>query len=67
MLYVSITRARLACILSFARNRMTFGTTEPTKRSRFALDLGKRFADRPGGIDQALAVQAVKAAERLGS
>jgi superfamily I DNA/RNA helicase len=67
MLYVSITRARLACILSFARNRMTFGTTEPTKRSRFALDLGKRFADRPGGIDKSLAVQTVKAAERLGS
>jgi len=67
MLYVSITRARLACILSLARNRMTFGTMEETTRSRFAVDLGKPFVDRPGGIDQALAAQAVKAAERLES
>jgi superfamily I DNA/RNA helicase len=65
MLYVSVTRARLACILSLARRRMTFGSMKPARPSRFAAHLGKAFDDRGGGMTQDLASKAVKAAERL--
>ncbi len=40
MLYVSITRARAACILTYAKNRVKYGKYGEQTPSRFALHLG---------------------------
>jgi DNA helicase-2/ATP-dependent DNA helicase PcrA len=58
MLYVSITRARVACIVSYAENRFGFGHMESTTASRFTAQLGKRFDYKTAGMSQA-AVEAV--------
>jgi superfamily I DNA/RNA helicase len=65
MLYVSITRARLACVVSFADQRFVNGETTRTTPSRFAADLGIPFEQRTGGYDIDMAAHAVKAAEVL--
>lgn len=49
-LYVSITRARVACIVSFAHNRLVYGNYEETTPSRFANELNGVFAYREGGL-----------------
>lgn len=50
LLYVSITRARAACILSYAQARFVNGKFGPRTPSRFAANLGGPFALRPGGL-----------------
>ena len=46
MLYVSITRARAACIVSFASNRFLHGKVKTLSASRFAKDLNGVFETR---------------------
>ena len=46
MLYVSITRARAACIVSFATNRFLHGKTQKLAVSRFAKNLNGGFVIR---------------------
>jgi DNA helicase II / ATP-dependent DNA helicase PcrA len=50
LLYVSITRARAACVVSLARRRVINGQLETQTPSRFATDLGGPFADRTNGM-----------------
>lgn len=45
MLYVSITRARVACILSYCRGRRVYGKWQNQTPSRFTTDLNGRFED----------------------
>jgi superfamily I DNA/RNA helicase len=47
LLYVSITRARAACIISYAQRRGQFGRHTP---SRFTVHLGGPFFARAGGL-----------------
>ena len=65
MLYVSITRARLACVVSLAEQRFVNGTTTRMTPSRFAADLGTPFEKRASGYDSKMAAHAVDAAQRL--
>lgn len=65
MLYVSITRARLACILSFARTRFVNGQTSVMAPSRFTSALGKQFEARTGGVTPELAAKAVALSEQM--
>jgi DNA helicase-2/ATP-dependent DNA helicase PcrA len=55
MLYVSITRARLGCLLSFARSRFINGRWKTHTPSRYTPHLGKPFERRDGGMTEALA------------
>jgi DNA helicase II / ATP-dependent DNA helicase PcrA len=50
LLYVSITRARATCVLSFAQSRMVFGSTELRVASPFAAQTGGAFVGRGGGL-----------------
>ena len=50
LLYVSITRARAACILSFAQRRTVQGRSEVRVASRFAMHTGGAFEGRNGGL-----------------
>ena len=50
LLYVSITRARAACILSWARRRTVEGRFEARLPSRFAMHTGGAFEERSGGL-----------------
>ncbi|WP_224366701.1 UvrD-helicase domain-containing protein [Hyalangium versicolor] len=50
LLYVAITRARGACILSFAKKRLVFGRMKPQTASRFATQLNGRFLPRQEGL-----------------
>jgi DNA helicase-2/ATP-dependent DNA helicase PcrA len=50
MLYVSITRARAACILSFAGRRLVHGELRRHAPSRFASHLGGAFSYRTDGL-----------------
>jgi DNA helicase-2/ATP-dependent DNA helicase PcrA len=61
MLFVSITRARLACIVSYARTRFVNGANTTTTPSQFAAHLGKRFERKEAGISPELARQTVVA------
>jgi DNA helicase-2/ATP-dependent DNA helicase PcrA len=49
LLYVSISRARAACILTFARNRIVYGSSTHHAPSRFTNCLGGAFTRRMGG------------------
>ena len=53
MLYVSITRARAACIVSYARTRIVFRQFAQQAPSRFAAHLAGRFARRNDGLTAA--------------
>jgi superfamily I DNA/RNA helicase len=53
MLYVSITRARAACIVSFAYRRMMEGKMPSHTSSRFASQLGGAFEYRSNGMTDA--------------
>ena len=66
MLLVSITRARLACIASYARTRFVNGQNVVTAPSQFSNHLGKRFARQDAGISAGLARQVVEAMNRMG-
>jgi DNA helicase-2/ATP-dependent DNA helicase PcrA len=50
MLYVSITRGRAACILSYAETRVARGQFSGQTRSRFVPHLGGRFEHRDAGL-----------------
>lgn len=52
MLYVSITRARAACILSYADSRVVHGTFSRQSPSRFATHLAGPFAYRTVGLSE---------------
>jgi DNA helicase II / ATP-dependent DNA helicase PcrA len=58
LLYVSITRARAACILSYAQTRMVNGVFSRQHASRFAASLNGAFGARQGGLTAA-EVQAI--------
>jgi superfamily I DNA/RNA helicase len=49
LLYVSISRARVACVLSFARNRFVYGRIKTHAPSRFTNCLGGAFTHRYDG------------------
>jgi len=55
LLYVSITRARAACILSYARGRIVHGRFAPHAASRFNRATGGAFVTQEGGINPELA------------
>jgi len=52
LLYVSITRARAACILSYAAQRRIQGPMRATAASRFTASLNGAFAGRANGLQQ---------------
>jgi len=51
LLYVSVTRARAACVLSYARTRIVYGRFSNQTPSRFVTSLGGVFNARAGGLD----------------
>jgi DNA helicase-2/ATP-dependent DNA helicase PcrA len=52
LLYVSITRARAACILSYARKRVVHGQFISHTHSRFAEHVGGPFDSRAAGLSE---------------
>jgi DNA helicase-2/ATP-dependent DNA helicase PcrA len=50
LLYVSVTRARAACITSYSMRRMIQGKVEHTAPSRFTNDLAGPFSGRTAGL-----------------
>lgn len=52
MLYVSITRAKAVCILSYSTTRVVYGDFSPQTPSRFAAYLGGPFRDRENCLSQ---------------
>jgi superfamily I DNA/RNA helicase len=65
LLYVSITRARAACIISYARTRMVHGTFTRQTASRFTANLGGPFAARMAGLTGAQVAQVTSEASHL--
>jgi DNA helicase-2/ATP-dependent DNA helicase PcrA len=65
MLYVSITRARAACILSFARTRFVYGAVANHTRSRFVPHLAGPFLPRTSGLDAADVSEIILSAANL--
>lgn len=65
MLYVSITRARLGCILSYADVRTVNGAPTPHHASEFTRHIGQPFSARTSGMDIGRAEQAVAEAAHL--
>jgi superfamily I DNA/RNA helicase len=57
LLYVSITRARIACILSYAQSRIVHGAFGHQVPSRFAASLGAPFVARVSGLSPHEAAQ----------
>ena len=55
LLYVSITRARACCVVSYARRRTRFGQFRGHTPSRFVADLGVPVVDRADGFTPAQA------------
>jgi len=53
LLYVSITRARAACIISYTRTRVVHGAFSVLTPSRFTADLGGAFLARTSGLEPA--------------
>jgi len=51
LLFVSITRARAACVLSFSANRLTQGSFTKQTPSRFCQHLGGTFVYRTSGLN----------------
>jgi superfamily I DNA/RNA helicase len=50
LLYVSLTRARAGCIISFASRRTLYGSSVPQTASRFAAQLNGAFGHRQAGL-----------------
>jgi DNA helicase II / ATP-dependent DNA helicase PcrA len=65
MLYVSITRARLACVVSYSEERFINGQQTAHTPSRFTSNLGDRFRKRGGGLTEEQAAAAVAAVTDL--
>jgi DNA helicase II / ATP-dependent DNA helicase PcrA len=65
MLFVSITRARLGCIVSFADSRVVNGRMQPQHPSRFTTSLGQPFERHRGGTTISVAKAAVEASAHL--
>jgi DNA helicase II / ATP-dependent DNA helicase PcrA len=65
MLYVSITRARLACVVSYADQRYINGQPTSHAPSRFTSDLGRPFERVTGGLTVEQAQQTVEAGGHL--
>jgi DNA helicase-2/ATP-dependent DNA helicase PcrA len=65
MFFVSITRARVACVLSHARTRFVNGANTPRTASRFTSAVGKPFARREDGLTTELAAKVVAQADRM--
>ena len=65
LLYVSITRARGACIVSFATRRMVKGNMHNQVASRFATSLGGAFQPRTVGLSTAELQQILDEAAQL--
>ena len=65
LLYVSITRARAACIISYARTRIVHGQFSGQTPSRFAANLGGPFVARNSGGSAAELVQITNEASHL--
>jgi len=59
LLYVSITRARAACVLSFARRRVVHGHLTQHAPSRFNASTGGAFVAQGGGLTAGLAARIV--------
>jgi ATP-dependent DNA helicase UvrD/PcrA len=53
LLYVSITRARAACVMSFATRRTIQGEFRHQQPSQFAAQTGGAFGGRAGGLNAA--------------
>ena len=53
LLYVSITRARAACVMSFATRRTIQGEFRHQQPSQFAAQTGGAFGARAGGLNAA--------------
>jgi DNA helicase II / ATP-dependent DNA helicase PcrA len=53
LLYVSVTRARAACVLSYARTRMVNGQFTGHAPSRFCPNLGGTFSQRVDSLTAA--------------
>ena len=60
LLYVSITRGKAACLISYAQNRVVFGNFELSQPSRFCLNLNGRFQERTEGLQAAEIQQIVE-------
>jgi DNA helicase-2/ATP-dependent DNA helicase PcrA len=52
MLYVSITRARYMCVVSYASTRLVFGLLQRPAPSRYANALGVTFRQREAGLTE---------------
>jgi DNA helicase-2/ATP-dependent DNA helicase PcrA len=65
MLFVSITRARVGCIASFANRRVVNGRPQSQRASRFTSHLGKPFELRTDGMTEVAARAAVEASTHL--
>ncbi len=57
LLYVSLTRARATCVLSYATTRVVNGAFRPRVPSRFANSMGGPFGARTAGLSDAEVVQ----------
>jgi DNA helicase-2/ATP-dependent DNA helicase PcrA len=65
LFYVSVTRTRAACILSYARRRVVHGQSTQHSPSRFNNATGGAFADREGGLTPELAQEILADCELL--
>jgi DNA helicase-2/ATP-dependent DNA helicase PcrA len=65
MLFVSITRARVVCVLSYATRRFVNGRPTAMTASQFTSAVGKAFERRTGGISSEVAAQTVVAAKQM--
>jgi DNA helicase II / ATP-dependent DNA helicase PcrA len=59
LLYVSVTRARASCVMSYATRRMVQGQMQNMQPSRFVSSLGGTFLARTGGL-QASEIQQIQ-------
>ncbi len=66
LLYVSITRAKAACILSYAEARYIYGEYRKDRtRSEFVTRLGRRFSKRKSGLNGAEVQEIIRAIDLL--
>ncbi len=65
LLYVSITRARAACFVTYARRRTRFGVFGGHAPSRYVAQLGVVVTDRDRGLSESSAAQVAAACAAL--
>lgn len=66
MLYVSIGRAGAACVTSYARRRVVYGSFTRHSPSRFSVHLGAPFIERGSGLDPGQVTQILEYYADLG-